>query len=672
MDEKIDTLIVNTIKILSAEAVEQANSGHPGMPMGCADLGYILFQKFLRFNPLEPNWIGRDRFILSAGHGSMLLYSLLHLYGYDLPMSEIKRFRQMHSKTPGHPEYGHTPGVEVTTGPLGQGFAMGVGMALAIFFLREKAGLPPDWFDPSVYAIVSDGDLMEGISAEAASFAGHLGLGNIIYIYDCNGISIEGSTDLTFSEDVKARFTAYHWHTQEIDGHDRKQIEQALNAAKLEREKPSLIIAKTHIANGSPNLVGSEKAHGAPLGKEELLRTKENLHWPEGEWFSVPNLVYAHCRKRVDENRQWVSEWQEKFAAWKIANPEKFQVFDQLVQQPFDRRKYREMSREMLSEEGATRAISGKLLQMISRLYPFWVGGSADLAPSNNTLIRDSQSITAKSFSGKNIHFGIREHAMAAIANGMAASGFLKPYCGTFLVFSDYMRPAIRLASLMKVGTVFIFTHDSFHLGEDGPTHQPVEHLASLRLIPGLTVLRPADAMEVVAAYEMALESKTPCAIVLTRQALPRLDGLERNIDQIKRGAYIVVESSQSGFDPEHDLLIMASGSELSLALGAKAALESSQTGSFAVRVVSMLSVSDFEAQAAEYREQLLPAGARYLVSIEAGVTDGWYRYVGKAGLAIGLNRFGASAPAKELAQAFGFTVPKIVDRILAWKKQTQ
>jgi transketolase len=672
MKDTIDTLVVNTIKILSAEAVENANSGHPGMPMGCADIAYVLFQKFLNFNPNEPDWVGRDRFILSAGHGSMLLYSLLHLYGYDLPLSEIKRFRQLGSKTPGHPEFGHTPGVEVTTGPLGQGFAMGVGMAISAFMLKEQAALPLELFNQTIYSIVSDGDLMEGVSAEAASLAGHLGLGNMVYIYDCNGISIEGSTALTFSENVKMRFAAYNWHTLEIDGHDRVQIENAISAAKRETSRPSLIIAKTRIANGSPHLAGSEKAHGSPLGKQELLQTKENLGWTEGECFSIPASVYEKCRMRVKENQIAYDTWQKKYTAWKMENPDRALGFEKWRERKFDLKKYRSFSEPVLKEEGATRAISGKLLQMISKEFPFFVGGSADLAPSTNTLIHDAGSIAPLFFKGKNIHFGIREHAMAAIANGMSVFGFFRPYCGTFLVFSDYMRPAMRLASLMKVGTLFILTHDSFHLGEDGPTHQPIEHLASLRLIPGLRVTRPADALEVVAAFEMALEQNdSPTAIVLSRQKLPRLTRVsEITLDLVKRGAYVISETASDRFNSEQDLLIMASGSELGLALEVQKTLANDTRSNYGVRVVSMMSTLDFDRQDPGYRETVLPEAAKYRISIEAGSTAGWYRYIGREGLAIGLDTFGASAPSEVLAGHFGFTAGQIVERIIQWKKE--
>jgi transketolase len=652
----------DAIRIISAEAVDRANSGHPGLPMGAADCAVALWGNFLEFNPEDPRWPNRDRFILSAGHGSMLLYSLLHLFGFDLPMDELKNFRQWGSKTPGHPEFGHTVGVEVTTGPLGQGFANGVGMGIASRMAEERfntADFKP--INHFIYTLVGDGCLQEGISYEAAALAGHLKLGNLICIYDSNSITIEGKTDLAWSEDVEGRFNAAGWHVQQIDGHDNDQIVAAIAAAKAETGKPSLIIATTHIAYGSPSKQGSSGAHGSPLGADEITATRANLGW-DSPPFEVPEDVRETCRQRIEEVKQHYSAWQRGFEAWHAAQPEKSKLWDEMWHKRLPANLTDELLAAVAGKDGATRALSGTVLQKVAALIPSLVGGSADLAPSNNSDIKGASSIQAGSFAGRNLHFGIREHAMGAVINGMALYGCFIPYGATFLVFADYCRPAVRLSALMKQQAIYIFTHDSFFVGEDGPTHQPIEHVASLRLIPGLQVIRPADGVETALAWQAALQYEGPTALILTRQKLPVISrGAEFTPADALKGGYVV--SSPAGTP---DVVIMASGSEVHVAVEATALL--SGQGIHA-RVVSVPCLETFLAQPAEYRNQVAPAGIPR-VAFEAGCGQPWGRIVGCNGLFIGIDHFGASAPDKVLAEQFGFTTPQVTEKIAAFMKK--
>ena len=661
MGTRLDQLCINTIRTLAMDAVQKANSGHPGLPMGMADVAYVLWTRFLKHNPANPGWPNRDRFVLSAGHGSMLLYSLLHLTGYDLPLEELKSFRQWGSRTPGHPEYGLTPGVETTAGPLGQGFANGVGMAMAERFLAatfNRPGFPI--FDHYTYAIVSDGDLMEGISHEAASLAAHLGLGKLVYLYDDNGISIEGSTDITFTEDVPARFRAYSWHVQEVDGYDLKGIEAAVRSAQEEMERPSLIVCHTHIAYGSPNKQDKASAHGEPLGEEEVRLTKEALGWPATAHFLIPDEALAVFRQAVEQGREAEARWRETFERYRAAYPDEAAQLEALWAGKLPEG-WTDVLPTFSSESGpmATRQASGAVLNALAPVLPTLVGGSADLAPSNNTLLKGYPDFQQATPAGRNLHFGVREHAMGAILNGLALHGGVLPYGGTFLVFADYMRPAVRLAAMMHLPVVYVWTHDTVWIGEDGPTHQPIEHLAALRAIPNLTIIRPADANETAGAWRVALERRDgPTGLALTRQKLPVL--FETNRDAAKkvaRGAYVLVDSS--GIP---DVILIGAGSEVHLALGARDLL--AQKG-IAVRVVSMPSWELFDAQPAAYRESVLPPQVTARLAIEAGVTQGWARYVGPAGDVMGLERFGASAPYKVLMEKFGFTAEAVAERAL-------
>jgi transketolase len=649
----------DAIRILSADAVQRANSGHPGLPMGAADCAVALWGNHLSFNPEDPAWANRDRFILSAGHGSMLLYSLLHLFGFDLPMEELKNFRQWGSKTPGHPEFGHTVGVEVTTGPLGQGFANGVGMGIAAKMAAERfntADFKP--IDHTIYALMGDGCLQEGISYEAAALAGHLKLGNLVYIYDSNSITIEGKTDLAWSEDVEARFVAAGWHVLKVDGHDYTQISSAIAAAKAETGKPSLIIATTQIAFGSPKCQGSSSAHGSPLGAEEMTATRANLGW-KYEAFEIPQEVRDTCKAQVEAKKLQYASWQRKFEAWHAANPEKAQLWDTM----WHKRLPADLSAQLIAavdgKDGATRALSGTVLQKVAELMPSLIGGSADLAPSNNSDIKGSPAVQAGAFAGRNLHFGIREHAMGALVNGMALYGCFIPYGATFLVFSDYCRSAIRLSALMKQQAVYIFTHDSFFVGEDGPTHQPIEHVASLRMIPDLQVIRPADGLETALAWQAALEKKDgPTALILTRQKLPIIDRGAASNDDIRKGGYVV--STPAG---KAAVVIMASGSEVHVAVEAAAKLAADGIG---CRIVSVPCLETFMAQSQEYRNHVLPAGVPR-VAFEAGRGESWGRLIGCDGLFIGIEHFGASAPDKVLAEKFGFTTPQVAERVRAF-----
>jgi len=661
MSTRLDQLCINTIRTLAMDGVQKANSGHPGLPMGMADVAYVLWTRFLKHNPANPGWPNRDRFVLSAGHGSMLLYSLLYLTGYDLRLEELQNFRQWGSRTPGHPEYGLTPGVETTAGPLGQGFANGVGMAMAERFLAATFNRPDfPIFDHYTYAIVSDGDLMEGISHEAASLAGHLGLGRLIYLYDDNGISIEGSTDITFTEDVPARFRAYSWHVQEVDGYDLEGVEAAIRAAQAETERPSLIVCHTHIAYGSPNKQDTASAHGEPLGEEEVRLTKEALGWPAEAHFLVPDEALAVFRQAVERGQQAEAQWREAFERYRAAYPDQAALLETLWAGRLPAG-WADALPRFSPDSGAlaTRQASGAVLNALAPVLPTLIGGSADLAPSNNTLLKGYADFQRATPTGRNFHFGVREHAMGAILNGLALHGGVLPYGGTFLVFSDYMRPAVRLAAMMHLPVVYVWTHDTVWIGEDGPTHQPVEHLAALRAIPNLAIIRPADANETAGAWRVALERRDgPTGLALTRQKLPVLFETKRDpVSRVARGAYVLADSSGI---PE--VILIAAGSEVHVALGARDLL--AQKG-IAVRVVSMPSWELFEAQPAVYREAVLLPQVTARLAIEAGVTQGWDRYVGPAGEVIGLERFGASAPYKVLMEQLGFTAEAVAERAL-------
>jgi transketolase len=664
MHNERDQLCINTIRMLAADAVEKARSGHPGLPMGAAAMAYVLWTRFLRHNPKHPAWPDRDRFVLSAGHGSMLLYSLLHLTGYDLALDELKNFRQWGSKTPGHPEHGLTPGVETTTGPLGQGFANGVGMAIAERHLASVFNRPGhEIVNHFTYGIVSDGDLMEGISHEAASLAGHLGLGKLIYLYDDNHISIEGSTEIAFTEDRLKRFAAYEWHVQQVtDGNDLEQVSTAIATAREETRRPSFIAVRTHIGYGSPHKQDTAGAHGEPLGAEELKLTKQNLNWPAEPAFYLPEEAVSHFREALEKGAQLDRSWQEAFTAYQKAHPELATRWRQWTDGGLPESWERELPVFDTDTKGmATRVASGKILNAIAGRMTNLMGGSADLAPSTKTLIDNEDDFQPPGFGGRNMRFGVREHAMGGILNGMALHGGLIPYGATFLIFSDYMRPAIRLAALMKLHVIYVFTHDSIGLGEDGPTHQPIEQLAALRAIPNLKVVRPCDANETVEAWKAALKSiGGPVALVLTRQNLPVLD---RTVaagpaDGLQKGAYVVRDPQ----DHRPDLILMASGSEVHLALAAAATL--SDKG-IAVRVVSVPCWELFEEQPEEYRRLVLPVEVTARLAVEAGVPQGWYRYVGSRGIVIGLNHFGASAPYEVLYEKFGLTAEQVVEKSL-------
>jgi transketolase len=659
----LDQLCINTIRMLAVDAVEKAKSGHPGMPMGAAAMAYVLWTRFLKHNPANPQWQDRDRFVLSAGHGSMLLYSLLYLTGYDLPLDELKHFRQWGSQTPGHPEYGVTPGVETTTGPLGQGFANGVGMAIAEAFLSERFNRPGRTIvDHYTYAIVSDGDLMEGVASEAASLAGHLQLGKLIYLYDDNGISIDGSTDLAFTEQVGKRFDAYGWHVQEIDdGNDVVALEAAIKAAQAETTKPSLIIVRTHIAYGSPGKQDTAEAHGAPLGAEEVRRTKEFFGWPQEPTFYLPDVALAHFRAAIDRGRAWEAEWQARFDSYAAAHPDLAVEWQRALRRELPPG-WEASLPTFKAEDGAmaTRVASGRVLNAIAPTIPTLIGGSADLATSNNTLLRGAGEFSPQHRAGRNLYFGVREHAMAAVLNGLALHGGVIPYGATFLIFSDYMRPAIRLAALSELPVIYVFTHDSVGLGEDGPTHQPIEHLAALRGIPHLTVIRPADANETTAAWRVALtQRRGPVALILTRQNLPIFDRTQMApADGLQRGAYILLDAE--GTTP--DILLIATGSEVLLAVESRKQL--AEHGVRA-RVVSMPSWELFEQQPQAYRHAVLPPSVRLRLAIEAGIPQGWHYYVGPEGDIIGLMRFGASAPGAVAMEKLGLNVPNVVARAM-------
>ncbi len=631
-----EQLAVNTIKALAMDAVQAANSGHPGMPMGMADIAVVLWTRYLKVDPDTPDWPDRDRFVLSNGHGSMLLYSLLHLAGFPISLDEIRNFRQWGHHTAGHPEIDHKLGIEMTTGPLGQGFATGVGMAIAETHLRARLGT--DLVDHHTYGLVSDGDLMEGVSSETASMAGHFGLGRLIYLYDDNDISIDGSTDITFTEDVAHRFAAYHWHTVDIDGHDRPAVAEAIEEARRELDRPSLIVCHTHIAHGAPNLQDTADAHGQPLGHEEVELVKEAMGYPTDPEFWVEDSVYDYFSVAMERGRKAHATWRERFEAADTTEWDRFHL----------------PTRVSLSGPGfeigetlATRASSGKLFDEIAEKAPGFIGGSADLAGSTKTVIEAGRLFSRDDPAARDIPFGVREHGMGGVVNGLTIHGGLRPYGATFFVFSDYMRPAVRLSALMEIPSIWVWTHDSIFLGEDGPTHQPIEHLASLRAMPNMWVIRPADANEVVQAWELAINrTGGPVALVLTRQSVPTLPP-----GDVSHGGYIVKDGT--------DVTLIATGSEVSTALGAAEMLEAEGTS---VRVVSLPCWELFANQPIEYRRDVLGAAPR--VSIEAGSVFGWDRFVGLDGLSIGIDHFGASAPWEVLAEQYGFTPWAVAEKV--------
>lgn len=660
---ELDRRCIDTIRTLAMDAVQVADSGHPGTPMALAPVAYLLFTRFLRHNPEDPDWPDRDRFILSNGHASMLLYAILHLTGYPISLDEIKRFRQWGSRTPGHPEHGETPGVETTTGPLGQGCGNSVGMAIAEAHLAARFNTREHRIaDHFTYVLLSDGDVMEGISHEAASLAGHLQLGKLIWIYDDNHITIEGDTALAMSEEVEKRFSAYGWHVQGIDdANDLEALSRAIEAARAETTRPSFIRLRSHIAYGAPTKQDTAEAHGAPLGEDEVRATKRVYGWPEDPTFHVPEEVYEHCQKAIGRGRALQEEWEAKFREWRMGNPE--------LAREWDRAHRRELPQAwgsdipVFSPGGgriATRVASGTVLNAIAAKLPELIGGSADLAPSTKTLIETSGDFAAGHYGERNLHFGVREHAMGASLSGMALHGGVRPYGGTFLIFSDYMRPAIRLACMMKQPVIYVFTHDSIALGEDGPTHQPIEHLMSLRAIPGMTLVRPADANETAVAWQVAIRhTQGPIALVLTRQGLPVLDPERYPIAEgVPRGAYILSEAQ----DGNPDIVLIATGSEIHHLLQAQRELASQGVQA---RVVSMPSWELFEEQPVEYRQEVLPPRVPKL-AVEAGAPLGWWKYVGERGDVIGLTRFGASAPGDIVYENLGFTAERVVERARA------
>lgn len=661
---QVDALSVNAIRTLSIDAIEKANSGHPGMPMGAAPMAYTLWTRYMNHNPKNPQWFNRDRFVLSAGHGSMLLYSLLHLSGYDLSIEDLKEFRQWGSKTPGHPEYGHTAGVDATTGPLGQGISMAVGMAmaerhLAAVYNKENYEL----VDHYTYSICGDGDLMEGVSAEAASLAGHLKLGKLVVLYDSNDISLDGDLDRSFSESIEKRFKSYGWQYIRVeDGNDLEEIAKALEEAKGDETHPTMIEVRTVIGYGSPNKSGKSDVHGAPLGADELQLTKEAYQWTFEEDFHVPTEVYEQFKQLVAENgEKKEKEWNDLFASYKKAHPELATQFETANNGTLVEGWDQDLP---VYEEGkslASRASSGEALNAIAKNLPYLIGGSADLAGSNKTTIKGVGDFTPETFEGRNIWFGVREFAMGAALNGMALHGGLKVYGGTFFVFSDYLRPAIRLAALMNLPVTYVFTHDSIAVGEDGPTHEPVEQLASLRAMPNLDVLRPADGNETAAAWKLAVESTDrPTALVLTRQNLPTLNKTAENAyDGVSKGAYVV---SPANTDTP-DVLLLATGSEVSLAVEAQKSLESE---GIHASVVSMPSWHRFEKQSQEYKESVIPKSVKKRLGIEMATSLGWHRYTGDEGDVLAIDQFGASAPGEKIMEEYGFTVQNVVARVKA------
>lgn len=676
---ELDQQSINAIRFLSVDAVQKANSGHPGLPLGAAPMAYVLWTRFLRHNPANSHWFNRDRFVLSAGHGSMLLYSLLHLTGYDLPLEQIKLFRQWGSQTPGHPERGLTPGVETTTGPLGQGFANSVGLAIAETHLAARYNRPGHSIvDHYTYALVSDGDLMEGVASEAASLAGHLKLGKLICLYDDNHITLSASTRLTFTEDRARRFEAYGWHTQAVeDGNDLEAIDRAIRTAQAVKNRPSLILVRTHIGYGSPNKQDTFEAHGSPLGETEVKLTKQALGWPLDPSFYIPAQALAHFRLALENGKQAEAEWDVRFSEYSNAFPALAKDFQRAMAGELPKGWDADIPTFPADPQGmATRVASGKVLNAVSGKLPSLMGGAADLDPSTHTALKamgDFESPRDEAgnlqgsagggwgYAGRNLHFGVREHAMGSIANGLAVHGGILPFTATFLIFSDYMRPAIRLAALMEQQVIFVFTHDSIALGEDGSTHQPVEQLASLRAIPNLLVIRPCDANETAVAWRVAIEMRNrPVALILTRQDVPTLDRAKFSAaDGLRRGAYILADVP----DDKPDIILIATGSEVSLIVEAASRLAEKD---IKARIVSMPSWELFEAQPQIYRDSVLPPAIHARLAIEAGTTQGWWKYVGGEGDVIGVDRFGSSAPGKIMMREYGFTVENVCHRATA------
>ena len=658
--KSLDDLCINALRFLSVDAVEKAKSGHPGAPMGAASMAYVLWDRFLKHNPKNPSWPDRDRFILSAGHASALLYSLLHLTGYDLPLEEVMAFRQWGSKTPGHPEHGLTPGIEATTGPLGQGFANGVGMAIAERWLSSTFNRPGhEIIDHHTYAIVSDGDLQEGISAEAASLAGHLGLGKLVYLYDDNHVSIEGHTDLSFSEDVGQRFRAYGWHVSgPVDGMDTSAVESAIGEARKETTRPSLVICRTVIGYGSPNRAGTAAVHGEPLGAEETQLAREALGWASHQPFEVPAEALSHYRLALEHGSSREGQWSDSLAAYRQAYPDLASQLEDALHGRLPEGWDSGLQDIFASQEKpvATREASGRVMNAIAERVGTLIGGSADLAPSTKTILNDHGHFSAEE-QGRNLHFGVREHAMGAVSNGIALHGGLIPYTATFLIFSDYMRPPIRLAALMSQQVVFVFTHDSVGLGEDGPTHQPIEQLLGLRGVPNLVVIRPADALETAQAWKSAIERRDgPTAIVLSRQNLPVLDRSRKGDGDVPQGGYVAWEATYKA-----RAVLIATGSEVDIAMRAGKLLEDKGIG---VRVVSLPSWEIFDSQQASYRDSVLPPDITARVSIEASSPLGWERYVGPSGTIVGVPHFGASAPGGVIYEKLGLTPERVVGEV--------
>ena len=653
--------LATTVRTLSIDAIQKANSGHPGLPLGAADFTSVLWANYLRFNPKDPTWINRDRFVLSAGHGCMILYSMLHLFGYDVPMSQIQSFRQWESITPGHPEFGITPGVECTTGPLGQGAANSVGLALSGKMLAARYG--SENFNYRVFTLVSDGDLMEGVAAEAASMAGHLQLDNLIYLWDDNKISLAGETEVCFTEDVAKRYESYGWFVQSVDGHDMKAVAAALDKATAQKGKPSLICCRTVLGFGSPNKKNTHDVHGAPLGPDEVKATKKNLGWPEEAQFLVPDEVKAFCAASIEKKVQEQAAWSGSYNAWRSANGALSKTLDaQLVRAIDPKLKDELLAAFKEPKKDATRNLSGKAIQIISKHVPSFIGGSADLDPSTKTAVSGGGDLEHDNFKGLNLRFGVREHAMGSAANGLAYTQAWIPYTATFLVFSDYMRPAMRVGAISHLQALYIFTHDSFWVGEDGPTHEPIEHTMSIRLIPNMHVFRPADGVEVAMSYWAALNRKNgPSTLLFSRQNLPALTRpASFSPDDVLKGAYALNDVAQP------KLVIVATGSEVGAAVEAAAALEAEGTPT---RVVSMPCVELYKAQSATFKDALLPKNVPTAV-VEAGTTIGWSNLLGRDLLAIGIDHYGASAPGEVLCEKFGFTAKAVKEKISAWLKQ--
>jgi len=653
---------INTVRILAADAVQKANSGHPGTPMGLAPVGHILWSESMNYNPRNPEWENRDRFILSCGHACMLQYSFLYLTGYPIALDDIKKFRQLHSKTAGHPEYGLLPGIEVTTGPLGQGFANGVGFAIAQKYLAARYNKPDfEIFNYKIYTLCSDGDMMEGISSEAASIAGHLQLGNMIYLYDDNHITIEGNTNIAFDEDLVQRFEAYGWHVQVLaDGNDLDALSAAIKNAQKETQRPSLIKVRTHIGYGSPNKEDTAAAHGSPLGESEVKLVKENFGFDPDQYFVVPDEVLNYYREAGKKGIDKEKDWNVLYKSYKEKYTELANEYELLASGKLPEGWKQNLPVFKAGQEMATRKASGKVLNAIADYLPNLIGGSADLAPSTDTYLEKYKSFSAENYDGRNFHFGIREHAMGAILNGLALNKYFIPYGATFLIFSDYMRPAIRLAAIMKIHTIYVFTHDSIALGEDGTTHQPVEQLIGLRSVPNVTVIRPADANETVQAWRVAMEhAGGPVALILTRQGIPVIDqGKYTKAIELEKGAYILSDS-----ETQPDIILIGTGSEVQLLLAAQQKLKEQN---IAARVVSMPSWELFEKQDKAYKEKILPGSLRKRLAVEAGSPLGWHKYVTDEGDVIGITRFGESAPGEEVMKAYGFTVENVVEKARA------